>query len=171
MKNLFRFVMVMVFLSATAAAYAGGLTDFSGKARTISDYTGHGKWLVVMFWAHDCKVCNRDVASKVQFFERHRNKNATVLGISIDGKENRKGAIAFIRRHKVTFPNLIGEPQDVMNLFTRYTGDDFVGTPTFLIFDPQGKVRAEQAGAVPNSLIEDFIRKHSQHAAPGSSKT
>jgi peroxiredoxin len=171
MKNLFRLSIVLVLFTAPLAAYAGGLTDFSGRPRTIADYTGHGKWLVVMFWAHDCKYCNRDVASKERMYRQYRNKNITVLGVSMDGQEHRQGAIDFIRRHKVTFPNLIGEPQDVVDSFMQYTGDNWAGTPTFLIFDPEGKVRAEQAGAIPNSLIENFIREHSQQVAPGPSKT
>ncbi len=170
MKIVLRSMMATMLLFGAMAAHAAGLTDFNGKPHTISDYTGNGKWLVVMFWAHDCSVCNSDVGDKVKFYQRHRNKDAIVLGVSLDGKENLRGAIDFVRRHRVTFPNLIGEPQDVANLFTQYTGDEWVGTPTFLIFDPQGKVRAEQAGAIPSSLIAQFIRDHSKPvtAKPGT---
>jgi peroxiredoxin len=160
MNRVLRGMLFAVLILGTASAYAGGLSNFNGKPRTIADYTGHGKWLVVMIWAHDCAVCNRDVGQEVAFYERHRKKDATVLGISLDGKEYHKQAVDFIHRHKVTFPNLIGEPEDVAALYTEYTGNNWVGTPTFLIFDPNGKIRAEQVGATSANLIEKFIESN-----------
>jgi len=41
------------------------------------------------------------------------------------------------------------------------TGASFRGTPTILIYDPDGELRAAQAGAVPVDVIEAYIAKHS----------
>ncbi|MEJ2509080.1 MAG: TlpA disulfide reductase family protein [Gammaproteobacteria bacterium] len=149
---------------AAPVAAAPGLRDLNGQPRTIADYTGHGKWLVVMIWASDCGVCNTEAHSYVDFYNTHRDQDASVLGISMDGWAGRADAEAFIRRHHVTFPNLIGEPEAVAELFGKLTGRPWFGTPTFLIYDPSGELRVQQVGAVPVKLIEQYIRSHSKTA-------
>ena len=141
-------------------AQAAGLTDLQGHARNIGDYTGKGKWTVVMIWASDCVVCNREVFHYVDFQTFHSDKDARVLGISMDGAAGVADAKAFIDRHAINFPNLIGEPQEVAELYTNATGQPWRGTPSFLIYDPQGKLRAGQVGAVPTELINEFIARN-----------
>lgn len=137
------------------------LKDFNGNGRSINDYTGNGKWLVAMVWASDCHICDKEVGNYVLWYERHKNINATVLGVSIDGWKNKSNALAFVDRHKITFPNLIASPAIVSNLIERLTGTPLYGTPTFLVFSPEGKLLAVQTGAVPTTLIDDFIQKNS----------
>jgi hypothetical protein len=48
-----------------------------------------------------------------------------------------------------------------MGWYTSVTGRQWVGTPTFLVYDPEGTLRAQQAGAVPTELIEQFIASNS----------
>ena len=57
------------------------------------------------------------------------------------------------------FDNLIDEPENIARLYRRLTGQQFVGTPTFLLFSPKGELRAAQVGAVPTNIIESFIEK------------
>ncbi len=137
------------------------LQDFSGKPRNIGEFTGKGKWTVVMIWASDCQVCNHEIHNYVDFHFVHSDKDAAVLGISIDGRAGKSGAEAFIDRHQVNFPNLIGDAVAVADWFTGLTGAPWIGTPTFLIYAPDGKLKAQQVGAVPTPIIEDFMQKSS----------
>lgn len=157
--RLLYLVTLMAWLMFLPAAQAGGLQDFDGQPKSISDYTGKGKWLVVMIWASDCHVCNQEAHAYVDFHFVHADEDAQVLGITIDGQAKKADALKFIERHKVNFPSLIGEPADVANLFSELTGTYFVGTPAFLFFDPKGDLRAQQVGAVPPELIENFIKQ------------
>jgi len=154
-----------------APVYAAGLTDFSGKSREISEFTGGGKWRIVMIWASDCHVCNQEAHSYVKFNQEHKDKDAQMLGISMDGKEKQKDAEAFIKRHQLNFPNLIGEPMDVAIKYMQLTGAQWVGTPTFLIYGPQGELLAKQEGAVPVDLIENFIKSHKPAKSTSPDKT
>lgn len=158
-------VVGVLALFAAAGAWAGGLTDLNGNARTIQDYAGKGKWLVVMIWASDCHFCNTEAHNYVDFQTFHKDKDATVLGISMDGLGNKAAAESFIKRHSVNFPNLIGSPETVAGMYIQLTGAPFGGTPAFLIYDPSGKLRAQQVGAVPTDLIEDFIKSHTKASA------
>ena len=155
-------LLSVVLFTAGGAAMADPLLDFSGKPQNVKDFTGHGKWLVVMLWASDCHVCNVEASHYVQFYEQYKTKNARILGISMDGQAKKAEAEKFIQRHKVTFPNLIGEPLAVAQWFVDLTGADWVGTPTFLIYNPKCDLVVQQVGAVPVNMIVDFISKHSQ---------
>lgn len=141
---------------------AGGLTDFKNNARTIEDYTGKGKWLLVMIWASDCHICNKEATQYVDFHFAHSEDDATVLGISTDGQGKIKEAKNFIKRHSVDFPNLIGEFRDVAALYRSHADSPMTGTPGFLLFNPKGVLKAATVGAVPTSSIEKFIEKESK---------
>ena len=60
-----------------------------GKSRSLDDYIGKGKRTVVMISASDCPVCNAEVFQYVLFHDDQADRNATVLGISLDGQARR----------------------------------------------------------------------------------
>ena len=138
------------------------LVDFAGQPHQLADYTGKGKWLVVMIWVSDCHVCNAEVGNYDRYYRENKDMNVAMLGISMDGWRGRDAAMAFIRRHKVSFPNLIGTRSYVTQLYMDLTGVFMRGTPAFLIYDPAGRLRAQQVGGVPVKLIRDFIRRNSK---------
>ena len=160
-------LVALVIGCVTAQAASAPFTDFDGQPRTIESFAGDGKWLVVMIWAHDCHVCNMEVENYAHFHETHKDNNARILGVSMDGQAKRAEAEAFSERHDLPFPNLIGEPATMMLHFAQLTGSSFRGTPTILLFDPEGTLTAAQAGAVPPESIEKFIAR--QAAAPAAS--
>lgn len=155
----------LLLLPGIAGAAPRILENFAGQPQTIGQYAEKGKWLVVMIWASDCQVCNKEVHNYVAFHEAHKNKDATVLGISMDGAEKKQDAQAFLKRHKVSFPSLIGEPEVVAGVFQDITNDNFRGTPTFLVYGPDGAIRGQQAGAVPTEIIESFMKREAQVGA------
>lgn len=152
--------LVFILFSPFTSAEIKGFQDFNGKSQVLENYLGKGKWLVVMMWASDCHICNREAHEYVDFHLVNSDTDATVLGISLDGESRKKAAEKFISKHSVDFPNLIAEPEFVSSLYKEYTGQYFAGTPSFLIFSPEGELKAAQAGAVPTALIEDFIKKN-----------
>lgn len=156
--------MLMAVLSMPVMASEFGmgfLKGFDGTLHTLDEYTGQGKWTVVMLWASDCSACNAEARHYVQFHRAHKDKDATMLGVSMDGRDKQGEAEAFIKRHDVDFPNLIDEPENVARLYSGLTGQGWVGTPSFLVFSPAGELRAAQVGAVPVKIIEDFITRES----------
>jgi len=159
-------LLLLGSLLLLAPAPARALTDFNGKPASLQDYVGKGKWVVVMIWASDCHICNKEAHAYEDFHFTHSDDDAIVLGISIDGKAKHDAAVGFIKRHKLTFPNLIGEPEEVARLFRELTGTPFVGTPAFLFYSPDGQLKAQQIGAVPTELIEEFIKQNTVASQP-----
>jgi peroxiredoxin len=165
--NLLGFLLALLFTSTLTNA-SEALNKFSGDETEIGQYAGKGKWLVVMIWASDCHVCNQEAHNYVEFHKQHKDKDALVLGLSMDGKEKSKDAQEFFNRHKLNFPNLIGEPMDVATMYQTRTGSNWVGTPSFMVFNPKGELIGAQAGAVPVSIIESFIERESAATSPKS---
>ena len=152
-------VIALVFLviQSQAAYPAGGLTDLEGDPADFSDYVPADRWLVVVIWSWMCPICVQEMAGHARLHEHHRDGHLTLLGISIDGAEGILEAWAFVEEHNVTFPNLIGQAQDVANFFFEQAGQAFQGTPTLMVYAPGGQLKAVQAGAVPREGIEAFI--------------
>jgi peroxiredoxin len=155
--------LIFILALAVVPAYASPvLSPFDGNSHTLDKYKAKGKWTVVMIWASYCPTCNAEVGNYVKFNDEHKNKDAQVVGISIDGQADKAKAVDFIKRHHVDFKNLIGEEGDVIGMYATLSGKHWLGTPSFLIFSPSGELRAAQAGAVPPNLIEAYIAKHSK---------
>ena len=164
--NGLRALSLWVLCVATAHATDDVLfTGFNGQPQTIESHIADGQWLLVMFWAHNCHICNQEATSYARFHTAHADRDARVLGVSIDGPEHQAEAADFIDRHRLPFPNLIAEPAVAMLYFMSLTGEPFRGTPTFLLYAPDGTLTAVQAGAVPVDSIEAFIAKHATGAA------
>ena len=158
-------MLLLSFFLGAQFAIAAGLSDFNNNPKSIDDYTGKGKWVLVMFWASDCHICNKEAHQYVDFHFAHSDKDAIVLGVSIDGKSKFNDAKHFIKKHSIDFPNLIGEPEDVTAEYSKYAQSRWVGTPSFLLFNPKGEILAAQVGAVPPEIVEKFIEKNTNVAA------
>lgn len=158
---IFTIVIAVTFFAVVTPSYSAALTDFSGNPKKISDYTGEGKWLVVMIWASDCHVCNQEAHEYIKFHTIHKDKDARMLGISIDGKEKLAEAKQFLKKHDINFPSLISEPAAMTETYEELTGDRFIGTPSFMVYKPSGELLGAQGGAVPTSVIESFIARES----------
>ena len=150
---------ILMILLATRVWPDTSLQEMGKGTNALKPFTGKGKWVVVKFWVSDCHVCNQEAHQYVDFHEFHKDKDAVMLGVSLDGKDM-AAAQRFIRRHQVNYPNLITDVYNGTQLYSNLSGQSWLGTPSFLVFDPSGEIRAQQAGAVPVELVEQFIEKN-----------
>ncbi len=155
----------IAILMTFPAVALGPFATLDGSQRSLEDFTGKGKWTVVMIWASDCVVCNREVSHYIEFHNKHKGLDAELVGISMDGPDNKKHADEFVARHKVNFPNLLPDPLAVVAHYRESTGQNYQGTPTFMVYNPSGELIGAQAGAVPTQIIEDFIARETADAA------
>lgn len=152
--------LLLIFPLAVSAAPDLVLKDFNGNDQNISSYIGKGKWTVVAVWAHNCHVCNNEIHHMTFFHDAHKDKDATVLGVTVDGWSKREKAQVFVDTHALNFPNLIAEPrQDVL---AKFGGGDFYGTPTFYVYSPEGELMARQIGPITQEDLEKFISSAKQ---------
>jgi len=148
-------------LLAGAVNSAPLLEEFDSKNPQLGRYTGNGKWTVVKIWASDCGICNQEAHAYVAFHKAHKDRDAQMVGISLDGAEGRSDAEGFIERHELNYPSLLIDWQEGGKLYYQLTGAPLSGTPAFLIYAPDGELLAQQVGAVPVDLIERFMADYS----------
>lgn len=153
-------ILVLVLLAPVAVGSESPdivLKDFDGRDRNVNEYIGHGKWVVVVAWAHDCHICNQEIHQMSFFHDAHHKKDALVLGVSIDGFDKRELARDFVDRHSLNFPNLIAEPEQAVMM--KFGAGPFVGTPTFYVYGPDGKLLAQNVGPITQEDVENFMNQ------------
>jgi peroxiredoxin len=151
-------------LVALATAPSVVLKDQDGKTRNVNEFVGQGKWTVVAVWSADCPICRREIHHMAFFYDDHKKRDATVMGLSIDSEAGRAKALRFIDDHGLPFPNLIGDPEVASVL----GGGTFIGTPTYYVYSPEGKLAAQRVGPVTAEQIEELLgRLKAQRATPG----
>lgn len=145
---------------ASTPAALGGLKTLDGQEALLADHVGNGKWLLVMIWASDCVICNKEMPQLSDFHFEHSDELAEVIGVSLDGYDNRADAQAFLDRHEPSFPNYVGEMITVAFGYQAMTGEQLYGTPSFLLFTPDGELVANNAGPVSAEALLRFIDGH-----------
>lgn len=150
------FMLLAAFLPLLASAAGSNITlpDPEGNRHSVQKYLGQGKWTVVVIWSVDCPICKKDIFHMAFFHDEHKGRDATVLGISIDGVSQSKRVQGFIRDQSLSFPNLIGTVDTPEQL----TGKSFVGTPTYYLYNPKGVFAAQLIGPVTQSQMEGYIK-------------
>lgn len=110
--------------------------DTSGKQIKLSDFKG--KYVLVDFWASWCGPCRVENPNVVKVFEKYKDKNFTVFGVSLD--KSRDPWIAAIYKDHLTWPHvsdLKGWNNEVAVKF------HITSIPQNLLLDPNGNVIAK----------------------------
>lgn len=151
-------------------AYASldiSLKDIDGEQHKVSQYIGHGKWVVLNIWGTRCPPCREEVPELVRFHDEHHDSDAIVVGIAIDfpsyGYANRDQVASFADDYLIDFPILLSDSEITEKLGL----GRLEGLPTTYIFNPQGKVVGAQVGGINQVMLENFIEKLKLQA-PGS---
>lgn len=138
---------------------AFAFTDMNGKQDSINNHIGKDKWTIVEIWESSCSACRMHMPEMVKF--DGKLKNARILGITLDGLRGVEDAEDFIAEYDIKFPNIVTNYVEMNIWMERSIGESLRGTPTFILFDPEGKLVAAQPGIVAISSLEKFITQNS----------
>ena len=133
----------------------------NGESAEWHRFLQQHKWLLVKIWAADCVICNETVHEIVDL-QRQRGQHGTddlvVVGIALSNNDDLDAINRYIERNHLNFQNLLDDGKNIAQIFYDGTGEKWGGwTPTFLLYNPQGKLAAKNIGPVSATDITHFI--------------
>jgi len=157
-------VLTTLLLASSGSVKSAGLPMHSvadGQPVNLESLTGQGKWTLVMIWATACILCQSQKPIISAFHEKHKDSDAHVVGIALDGVKNIGKVKRYIDQHDVTFPNYVSQMKSAASHYLGVTEEQFRGTPTYLLFSPEGELIGKNPGLLSAEAIEDFIARKS----------
>lgn len=130
-------------INASAGTWVGNkvpnltLLDPNNKKISIHDFKG--KWVLIDFWASWCYPCRVENPNIVKAFNKFKDKNFTILGVSLD--QSKENWIQAIEEDKLFWPQMSDLKfwnSEAVRVFK------FQGIPYNILVDPEGNIVAEK---------------------------
>ena len=150
-------LMISLLLCANATAGGVAVQNLDGTPGSMSEYLSQDKYTLVMVWTTYCHVCRTQYPTISTFHSKHADKDAIVLGISLDGFDKAAKVVGYRSTQGHTFPSVLSDADEFKTKYELTTGADFTGTPTYLLFDPKQQLVGYIDGPVKLESLEKAI--------------
>lgn len=127
--------------------------DTSGKPQALSSF--RGKYVLVDFWASWCGPCRNENPNVVESYNKFKNKNFTILGVSFDKPGQKARWLEAIKQDSLTWTH-VSELNYFNNAAAQLYRIDFI--PQNILVDPSGKIVGKnlRGPALQSKLCEIF---------------
>jgi peroxiredoxin len=111
------------------------MPDLAGKTVTLSSFKG--KYVLVDFWASWCGPCRTENPNVVEAYNRFKEKNFTILGVSLD--QDKSAWQQAIAKDNLTWTHISDLKQWESAAVPAY---GIEGIPFNVLLNPEGKIIA-----------------------------
>lgn len=106
-----------------------------------------GKVVLINVWASWCKPCEQEAPELQAFWEQYQDRGVALIGV--DYVDTPSGALTYMRKFKITFPNAPDLQSSISSTLNRN-----MGVPETYFIDREGVLQYVQVG--PFASIEDI---------------
>ena len=112
------------------------LPDLKGEPVSLASFKG--RYVLIDFWASWCVPCRKESPFLKDAYSKFKNRNFTILGISVDAKED--AWIAAVKQDELTWPQL----REARGMKEGAAADYGVSAiPANFLINPQGRIIAK----------------------------
>lgn len=127
------------------------MPDTQGKYVSLSSF--RGKYVLVDFWASWCGPCRHENPNVVEAYNRFKNKNFTILGISLDRPGQKDKWLEAIKQDNLTWTHISDLKYWQSAAVSTY---GFNSIPFNILVDPDGMVIGE---GLRGAALEDKLQQ------------
>lgn len=157
MGRICRLMTVLFLVGLSSQSMAFEMHTMSGERTNFLDRVGDGRWSLILVWSIDCIPCEEQKPMLEAFHQSHVNTDAQVVGIALDGIEEREALQAVIDHHQTSYENLVAFTDVFKRQFEEETGKNFRATPTYLLYSPKGELQGMHAGKLSREALESIV--------------
>ncbi len=127
--------------------------DMEGKNVALSSF--RGKYVLVDFWASWCRPCREENPNVVNAFNKYKDKNFTILGVSLDN--NKAPWLKAIKNDNLVWTQV----SDLKGWSNEVAGKYNVQSiPQNFLIDPSGKIVAKNLrGPELHAKLDELLKK------------
>jgi peroxiredoxin len=129
--------------------------DVNGVPITLSSF--RGKYVLIDFWASWCGPCRQENPSVVKAYNKYKDKNFTILGVSLDKDSGKDAWLAAIRNDGLTWTQVSD-----LKFWSNEAAKLYYVTsiPANFLIDPNGKIIARNLRGVDlENKLEEVLGK------------
>lgn len=129
--------------------------DSTGKTVKLSDF--RGQFVLVDFWASWCKPCRAENPNLLAAYNKYKDKNFTILGVSLDEPGGRKAWLGAVKHDGLPWKQ-VSDLQGFDSKAAVLYG--VTAIPANFLIDPNGKIIAKnlRGGDLDKKLEELFSK-------------
>lgn len=92
-----------------------------------------------------------------EFYNDYGDTKATVVGIANDGMGKIDEIGDLLDKNNPTYPNYVASPDSFFSEFEIATGKKFRATPTYIMYDPKGKILGVAVGQITREALDQIV--------------